>query len=108
MCREEYRLHGRVTTTMNITTVSRGNIGGGLARLWERAGPSVTMLGRDGGDASDADVVFVAVPTVIVAIRRALMISYQLSSLLGTRRLFQVRLARITGIHRGIIRKLHL
>jgi 8-hydroxy-5-deazaflavin:NADPH oxidoreductase len=48
---------------MNITTVGRGNIGGGLARLWEQAGHSVTTLGRDGGDASDADVVFVAVPS---------------------------------------------
>jgi 8-hydroxy-5-deazaflavin:NADPH oxidoreductase len=48
---------------MNITTIGRGNIGGGLARLWERAGHSVTTLGRDGGDASDADVVFVAVPS---------------------------------------------
>jgi predicted dinucleotide-binding enzyme len=48
---------------MNITTIGRGNIGGGLARLWEQAGHSVTMLGRDGGDASDADVVLVAVPS---------------------------------------------
>jgi predicted dinucleotide-binding enzyme len=48
---------------MNITTIGRGTIGGGLARLWERAGHSVTTLGRDGGDASDADVVFVAVPS---------------------------------------------
>ena len=48
---------------MNITTIGRGNIGGGLARLWERAGHSVTALGRDGGDASDADVVLVSVPS---------------------------------------------
>jgi predicted dinucleotide-binding enzyme len=48
---------------VNITTVGRGNIGGGLARLWEQAGHSVTTLGRDGGDASDADVVLVAVPS---------------------------------------------
>lgn len=48
---------------MNITTVGRGNIGGGLARLWEQAGHSVTTLGRDGGDASDADAVLVAVPS---------------------------------------------
>jgi DNA-binding Xre family transcriptional regulator len=92
---------------MNITTIGGGAIGGGLARLWEQAGHTVTTLGRDGGDASDADVVLVAVPAVTIAIRRALMISYQLSSLLGTRRLFQVQLARITGIHRDIIRKLY-
>jgi hypothetical protein len=48
---------------MNITTIGRGAIGGGLARLWEQAGHNVTTLGRDGGDASDADVVFVAVPS---------------------------------------------
>jgi len=47
---------------MNITTIGRGNIGGGLARLWEQAGHTVTTLGRDGGDASDADVVLIAVP----------------------------------------------
>ena|SRR5437660_1647964 len=48
---------------MNITTVGRGTIGGGLARLWEGAGHKVTGLGRDGGDATDADVVLVAVPS---------------------------------------------
>ena len=48
---------------MKITTVGRGNIGGGLARRWERAGHQVTMLGQEGGDASDADVVLVAVPS---------------------------------------------
>jgi 8-hydroxy-5-deazaflavin:NADPH oxidoreductase len=47
---------------VRITTVGRGNIGGGLARLWEGAGHSVTTLGREGGDASDAEVVLVAVP----------------------------------------------
>jgi predicted dinucleotide-binding enzyme len=45
-----------------ITTIGKGNIGGGLARLWERAGHSVTTLGHDGGDASGANVVLVAVP----------------------------------------------
>ena len=48
---------------MNITTIGKGNIGGGLARLWERAGHHVTQLGRDGGEAADADVVLVAVPS---------------------------------------------
>jgi predicted dinucleotide-binding enzyme len=47
---------------MNITTIGKGNIGGGLAKLWERAGHNVTMLGHEGGDASGADVVLVAVP----------------------------------------------
>ena len=47
---------------MNITTIGKGNIGGGLAKLWEQAGHTVTSLGREGGDASGADVVLVAVP----------------------------------------------
>jgi predicted dinucleotide-binding enzyme len=48
---------------VNIPTIGRGTIGGGLGRRWEQAGHNVTMLGRDGGDASDADVVLVAVPS---------------------------------------------
>jgi 8-hydroxy-5-deazaflavin:NADPH oxidoreductase len=48
--------------TVKIVTIGRGNIGGGLARLWREAGHEVTELGREGGDASDADVVLVAVP----------------------------------------------
>jgi predicted dinucleotide-binding enzyme len=47
---------------MKITVYGRGNVGGGLADLWERAGHEVTRLGRDGGDVSDADVVLVAIP----------------------------------------------
>jgi predicted dinucleotide-binding enzyme len=48
---------------MNITVIGRGNVGGGLARRWEGAGHTVTALGREGGDASDAEAVFVAVPS---------------------------------------------
>jgi predicted dinucleotide-binding enzyme len=47
---------------VNVTVIGRGNVGGGLARRWERAGHTVTALGRDGGDASDAEAVLVAVP----------------------------------------------
>ena len=47
---------------MKIATIGRGNIGGGLARLWRKAGHDVTELGRDGGDVSDVDVLLVAVP----------------------------------------------
>ena len=46
---------------MRITVVGRGNLGGGLADLWERAGHQVTRLGRDGGEVSDADAVLLAV-----------------------------------------------
>jgi predicted dinucleotide-binding enzyme len=53
---------------VNITAIGRGNIGGGLARRWERAGHTVTALGRDGGDASDAEAVLVAVPGGEIAI----------------------------------------
>lgn len=48
---------------MNIVSIGKGTIGGGLARRWEQAGHSVTALGRDGGDASSADVVLIAVPS---------------------------------------------
>jgi predicted dinucleotide-binding enzyme len=47
---------------MRITVFGKGNVGGGLADLCERAGHQVTRLGRDGGDVSDAEVVLVAIP----------------------------------------------
>jgi predicted dinucleotide-binding enzyme len=47
---------------MKITVIGRGNVGGGLARMWRAAGHEVRELGRDGGDASEADVLLVAVP----------------------------------------------
>ena len=52
---------------MKITVIGRGNIGGGLADRWEKAGHTVTRLGRDGGDAADADAVLVAVPSAAIA-----------------------------------------
>lgn len=51
---------------MNITVIGRGNIGGGLADLWERAGHQVTRLGRGGGDAGAAEAVLFAVPGTAV------------------------------------------
>jgi predicted dinucleotide-binding enzyme len=47
---------------MKIAVVGRGNVGGGLADRWERAGHDVTRIGKDGGDVSDADAVLLAVP----------------------------------------------
>ncbi|GAB2629045.1 dinucleotide-binding protein [Paractinoplanes abujensis] len=47
---------------MHITVIGRGNIGGGLADLWEQAGHKVERLGRSGGDAGGAEAVLVAVP----------------------------------------------
>ncbi len=52
---------------MRIATIGRGNIGGGLGRLWEGAGHEVTMLGRDGGDVSEAEVLLLAAPGGAVA-----------------------------------------
>jgi 8-hydroxy-5-deazaflavin:NADPH oxidoreductase len=52
---------------MKITVLGRGSVGGGLSALWQRAGHAVTALGSDGGDASDADVVVVAVPSNAIA-----------------------------------------
>jgi 8-hydroxy-5-deazaflavin:NADPH oxidoreductase len=48
---------------VKITTIGRGNIGGGLANLWRGAGHDVQELGSEGGDASDADAILVAVPS---------------------------------------------
>lgn len=52
---------------MKIVVVGRGNVGGGLAGLWSSAGHDVLALGREGGDATDADVVLVAVPGDAIA-----------------------------------------
>jgi 8-hydroxy-5-deazaflavin:NADPH oxidoreductase len=52
---------------MKVAVVGRGNVGGGLADLWERAGHEVTRIGREGGNVSDAEAVVVAVPGDAVA-----------------------------------------
>lgn len=52
---------------MKIAVIGRGNVGGGLADRWEAAGHIVTRIGSEGGDASDADAVLVAVPGGAVA-----------------------------------------
>jgi predicted dinucleotide-binding enzyme len=53
--------------TVKIATIGRGNIGGGLAKLLRAAGHDVTEFGKDGGDASDADAILVAVPSGAIA-----------------------------------------
>ena len=40
---------------MNISVIGRGNVGGGLARLWRTSGHDVQELGKDGGDVSGAE-----------------------------------------------------
>ena len=52
---------------MTIAVLGRGNVGGGLADLWEKAGHEVTRIGRDGGDVSEAEAVLVAVPGGTIA-----------------------------------------
>src|ERR671932_1037906 len=52
---------------MKVAVVGRGNVGGGLADLWERAGHEVTRIGREGDDVSDAEAVVVAVPGGTIA-----------------------------------------
>lgn len=52
---------------MRITTIGKGHIGGGLGHRWETAGHTISLLGREGGDVSQADVVLVAVPPEALA-----------------------------------------
>src|SRR5919109_2791633 len=52
---------------MKIATIGRGNVGGGLAELWRKAGHEVTEIGHDGGDVSGSDGVLLAVPSGEIA-----------------------------------------
>jgi 8-hydroxy-5-deazaflavin:NADPH oxidoreductase len=52
---------------MKIAVIGRGNVGGGLADLWEGAGHELRRIGREGADVSDAEAVLVAVPGATIA-----------------------------------------
>ena len=52
---------------MKVTVAGKGNVGGGLADLWEKAGHEVQRLGREGGDVSAAEVVLLAMPGRVLA-----------------------------------------
>jgi 8-hydroxy-5-deazaflavin:NADPH oxidoreductase len=52
---------------MKIAVVGKGNVGGGLADLWEKAGHDVMRIGREAGDVSEAEAVLVAVPGGTIA-----------------------------------------
>jgi predicted dinucleotide-binding enzyme len=52
---------------MKVAVLGRGNVGGGLADRWEQAGHSVTRIGKEGGDVSDAEAVLIAVPGGAIA-----------------------------------------
>jgi 8-hydroxy-5-deazaflavin:NADPH oxidoreductase len=47
---------------MKIAVVGKGNVGGGLANLWEKVGHDVQRVGSDGGDVGDAEAVLIAIP----------------------------------------------
>jgi 8-hydroxy-5-deazaflavin:NADPH oxidoreductase len=52
---------------VRVTTIGRGNVGGGLGELWRKAGHEVVEAGREGGDASGSDAVLLAVPQTAIA-----------------------------------------
>jgi len=52
---------------VKITVIGKGNVGGGLASLWEKAGHAVQRIGSEGGDVSNAEVVLIAIPGPAVA-----------------------------------------
>jgi predicted dinucleotide-binding enzyme len=59
---ERARFHESRRLEMRVAVVGKGNVGGGLADLWERAGHEVTRIGRDGGDVAGAEAILMAVP----------------------------------------------
>jgi 8-hydroxy-5-deazaflavin:NADPH oxidoreductase len=52
---------------MRIAVVGHGNVGGGLAERWRKAGHDVQEIGREGGDVSKSDAVLLAVPAGAIA-----------------------------------------
>ena len=52
---------------MKIAVFGRGNVGGGLADLWEKAGHDVRKIGRESGNVSEAEAVLVALPGGTIA-----------------------------------------
>jgi predicted dinucleotide-binding enzyme len=73
---------------MNITVLGRGNIGGGLADLWERAGHQVMRLGRGGGDVGAADVVLLAVPGTAVEVALSSVVGLEGKTVLDATNLY--------------------
>lgn len=51
---------------MKVAVIGRGNVGGGLAKLWRNAGHEVVEIGRGGGDTGGAEVALLAVPTAAI------------------------------------------
>ncbi|MET9241331.1 hypothetical protein [Nonomuraea sp. NPDC003709] len=73
---------------MNITVIGRGNVGGGLADLWERAGHQVTRLGRGGGNVGTADAVLLAVPGTAVGVALSSVVGLEGKTVLDATNLY--------------------
>jgi predicted dinucleotide-binding enzyme len=52
---------------MKIAVIGHGNVGGGLAERWRKAGHEVQEIGREGGDVSGSDAALLAVPAGAIA-----------------------------------------
>lgn len=48
---------------MKIAVIGRGNVGGGLAKLWRETGHDVVEIGHEGGDVSGSEAVLLACPS---------------------------------------------
>jgi predicted dinucleotide-binding enzyme len=48
---------------MKVGVIGKGNVGGGLAKLWGAAGHEVMALGSEGGDLSGSDAILLACPS---------------------------------------------
>jgi 8-hydroxy-5-deazaflavin:NADPH oxidoreductase len=48
---------------MKVGIIGKGNVGGGLARLWGAAGHDVTAFGSGGGDLSGSEAILLACPS---------------------------------------------
>jgi predicted dinucleotide-binding enzyme len=48
---------------MKVAVIGRGNVGGGLADLWTKAGHDVTRIGHEGGDVSGSEAILLACPS---------------------------------------------
>ncbi len=73
---------------MNITVIGRGNIGGGPADLWERAGHQVTRLGRGGGDVGASEAVLLAIPGTAVEVALSSVVGLEDKTVLDTTNLY--------------------
>jgi 8-hydroxy-5-deazaflavin:NADPH oxidoreductase len=74
---------------VKIATIGRGNVGGGLADLWEKAGHEVQRIGSDGGDVTGVDAVLLAVPSAAIGDALGSVSGLQGKTLIDATNLFQ-------------------